>query len=165
MGVQQCSHQKTGPMEGGIHHQQRPLRTEGHVLRTHQFPSHLPDDDERNLCRRTEGGLAYDLYGRHPNPHPKQPRNPQEASPPSANQAQRPRSLPQTRKVPVRTKEGGVPRCHPECRDGTNGPNKGEGNCRLATPQERQRRPSIPGVHGVLLILCTQLLQNRTPPH
>ena len=165
MGIQQCPYQETRPMESGIHHQQRPLRTKSHVLRPHQLPSHLPNDDECNLCRRTQGRLAHNLHGRHPDPHPERPRNPQETSPPGTNQTKTPRPLPQTREVPIRTKESGIPRRHPKCRNSTNGPNKDKRNRRLATPKERQGRPSLPRIHRVLPILCPQLLKNRTPPH
>jgi hypothetical protein len=86
-------------------------------------------------------------------------------SPSSTNQTERPQPLPQTGEMPVRTKEGRIPRRHPERRNSTNGPDKSEGNCRLATPQKCQRCLRVPRIHRVLLILCTQLLQNRMSPH
>jgi hypothetical protein len=63
LGIQQYTNMRQRPMEGGIHHEPRPLRTTSHVLRNDQLPSHLPDHDECVVQRRTLTRLAVNLYG------------------------------------------------------------------------------------------------------
>jgi Reverse transcriptase (RNA-dependent DNA polymerase) len=39
-------------MESGLHHQRRPIRTNGHVFRSNELTSNVPNYDEHNLQRR-----------------------------------------------------------------------------------------------------------------
>src|ERR1700677_1442616 len=46
--------------------QQRLIRAYSHVLWSHQFPSHLPDNDERHLPKRNRYRRCHHLHGRYP---------------------------------------------------------------------------------------------------
>ena len=50
-------------MESGIHHEQRTVRTKGHVLRPNQLPGDLPNDDECHLRFGVVGRVADHLHG------------------------------------------------------------------------------------------------------
>ena len=56
-------------MEGSIHHEQRTLQTESDVLQSYQLTSHLPNNDEHDFRTGITGRMAYDLHGRHLDPH------------------------------------------------------------------------------------------------
>jgi hypothetical protein len=45
------------------------LRTASYVLQPDKLPSHVPNNDERVVRRRTEKRLAHHLYGRYPHSH------------------------------------------------------------------------------------------------
>src|SRR5580693_9791681 len=56
-------------MEGGLYHQRRTVRADHHVLRSHEFPSHVPDNDELDILGRNSRTMDDNLYGRHGNTH------------------------------------------------------------------------------------------------
>jgi hypothetical protein len=63
MGVQQCPHQGGRRVESSVHHERRPIWTNGYVFWTHQLPSHIPDDDELNICQRDSREMVNSLHG------------------------------------------------------------------------------------------------------
>ena len=69
LGIQQCTNQRRRRMEGSIHYEPRPIRTQSHVLRSHEFPHYIPDHDECHIRRRTARKLANNPHGRHPGTH------------------------------------------------------------------------------------------------
>src|SRR5712671_5286560 len=165
MGVQQCPHLKRGRMEGGLYHQRRTIRTDGHVLWSNELPGHLPNDDERHLPRRNTRGMAHCLYGRYVDRHRRQPSLPSKRRPPSPHQAGPLRSFPQTREMRLRTKTYRIPRRHFATRNHPHGPDQNARSSGLATADYSDRRSVIPRFYGVLSILHPQLLQNcKTPP-
>src|SRR3984957_10899783 len=95
-------------MESSIYHESRAVRTKGDVLRTDEFPSNLPNDDERDLCRRITRRMGDNLYGRYSHPYPRRPEPPPKKSTPNPRQATKARPVPQTGKVPLRTARNGV---------------------------------------------------------
>ncbi len=69
VGIQRSPHQRERSMEGGIHNQQRPIQTNGHVLRPDQLPSHIPNNDEHKLPRPHWWRECNHLHGQHRHPH------------------------------------------------------------------------------------------------
>jgi hypothetical protein len=148
-------------MEGGIHHEPRPLRTTGNVLRDDQLPSHLPDHDERIVQRRTPTRLAVDLHGRHPHTHPIGPPVPPNKSPPNPRQAVQTRPLPQTREMRLRTKGDRIPRRYLGPQHHPYGPSQSARSGRLETPTNSPRCQSLPRLYRILPILHQRLLEDR----
>src|SRR5712671_8217074 len=105
--------------------------------------------------------MAHHLHGRHANRHRRQSNLPPEMRPPSSHQAGPLRSVPQTRKVRLRTKTHRIPRSHPTTWNYPHGPDQNARSSRLAPTNHRNRRPIILRLHGVLSILHSKLLQNR----
>jgi hypothetical protein len=56
MGLQQRTNQTRRRMESSLHHSIRALPTTSNVLRTHQFTSHLPSNDEPHLPKEIREG-------------------------------------------------------------------------------------------------------------
>jgi hypothetical protein len=168
LGIQQHTDTRWRPMEGGIHHEPRPYRAAGNVLRDDQLPSHLPDHDECTVQRRTLTRLAVDLHGRHPHTHPIRPPIPPNKSPPNPRQTAQTQPLPQTRKMHLRAKRGRVPRRHPGPQHHPYGPSQGARGGRLETPANGPRHQSLPRVHRILSILHQGLLEDcktTNPPN
>ena len=67
--------------------------------------------------------------------------------------------------MPIRATKHRIPRSNPERRDSTDGPSQVERHRRLANPKMCQGCPSLPRIHWILPLLCTQLLKDRTPPY
>src|SRR5712671_1691187 len=85
--------------------------------------------------------------------------------PPSPHQTGPLRSVPQTRKMRLRTKTHRIPRSHLTTWNYPHGPNQNARSSRLAPTNHCNRRPIIPRLHGFLSILHSKLFQNRkTPP-
>jgi hypothetical protein len=168
LGIQQHTNTRWRPMESGVRHKPRPLRTTSDVLWDDQLPSHLPDHDERAIQRGTPTRLAVDLHGRHPYTHPIRPPIPPNESPPNPRQATQTRSLPQTREVRLRSKGSRVPRRHLGPQHHTDGSSQGARSSGLEISTDSPRRQSLPGIHRILPILHQRLLEDRKttdPPY
>ena len=165
MGVQQHPYQRRRPVESGLYHQQRVVRTQCHVLRTYQLTSNLPNDDERDLHRGVTRRMADGLYGRHANPYQRLPRNAPKSGPPSTGQTGKTRPLPQTGEMLVRTTTNGVPGRGTGERYNPNGSSEGQRSGRLAPTKNSTRCESLPRFYRLLSILRAQLLHHCTTPY
>jgi hypothetical protein len=153
-------------MEGGIHHEPRPLRTTSHVLRNDQLPRHLPNHDECAIQRGTPTRLAVNLYGQHPHTHPIGPPIPPNKGPPNPRQIVQP--LPQTREMCLRTKGSRIPRRHPRSQHHPYGPSQGARSSGLEIPTNGPRCQSLPRIYRILPILHQGLLEDcktTNPPN
>ena len=157
--------QRRGWMESSICHKPRPLWTTRYVLWANELPGNLPNYDEWDLCNKTEGKVALNLYGWHFDTHKSRLKQTPKMCPSSPNKAKRTWFILETRKVPIWTGPSRISGSNPQRWHHTNGSSKGERSGRLATPAEHQRCASLLRIHRVLLLLHPQLLQDSKAPH
>ena len=107
MGIQQHPHQKRRRMESCIPNPRRIVRAYSNVLRPHQLPCDIPNDDEYNIPQRSSPRMALSLHGRHCHPHkattrritPTTPHPTLKINSPRPQQTRKRRPLPQIRKM------------------------------------------------------------------
>src|SRR6266446_4443799 len=158
-------------MESRLPDPRRTVRTNSNVLRTHELPCNVSNDDEHHIPHRSRSRMAIRIYGRHCNPHktrkqrngPTTPRTTPALHSSYASQTRAKRSIPKTRKMRLRTKRNRLSRCHRRKRSNTNGPKETQGRCRLARPTQPYRNTKIPWVYRLLSLLRPRLLKNSTP--
>ena len=97
------------------------------------------------------------VHGWHPDSHQRQPRVSWSMHAQNAQQAKRTSPLPQTRKVHLQSEENRVSWSNPRRWNHTNGSSKGQRCSGLATPTEHYGYTFLLGIHGILLLLHTQL--------
>src|SRR5579863_1151008 len=94
-------------MEGSLLNKRGTFRTNGDVLRSHQLPSHLPNDDEHYIRPGNSRTMANHIHGRHGYTYSKTGRRDRATTPRTTpyicsthpRKITRTQSLPQTRKM------------------------------------------------------------------
>src|SRR6266404_9723158 len=117
-------------MESHLPDPRRTVRTNSNVLRTHEFPRNISNDDEHHIPYRSRSRMAIRIHGRHRNPHktrkrrnePTTSRTTPTLHSPHASQTRTKRPIPKTRKMRLRTKRNRLSRRHRRKRTDTNGP-------------------------------------------
>src|SRR5271170_2828306 len=111
MGIQQYPNQGRRQMESCLQDEPRPLRTNSHVLRTHQFTCDIPEHDERPIQRTDRQWSSRNLPRRHTHRSRLAQRTTKgDQQGPRNTCKQRP--LPQNREVRIRTRKNRIPRGH-----------------------------------------------------
>src|SRR5271163_414056 len=129
MGIQQYPNQGRRRMESRLQDEPRPLRTNGHVLWTHQLPRDIPEHDERPIQRTDRQWISRNLPQRHTHRSRLARRTTKrDRQGPRNTREQRP--LPQTREVRIRTRKNRIPRGHHLERTRQDGPSESRRNHR-----------------------------------
>src|SRR5271156_882238 len=111
MGIQQYSNQGRRRMESRLQDELRPLRTNGHVLRTHQLTCDIPEHDERPIQRTDRQWISRNLPRRHTY-RSRLARRTTKGDRQGPRNTGKQRPLPQNREVRIRTRKNRIPRGH-----------------------------------------------------
>src|SRR6266702_1233177 len=145
-------------MEGGLQNQFRPLRTMRHVLRTNEFPKHIPNNDGYHLPRTHINRRSHRLHGRNPNRTPRRPLTPPTSNTSGTYEAGRARPLSQTGEVRLRSTRSRIPGINNRIRENTNGPNQSRRSKGMATTKEPHGITRIHGLYQFLPPLHQRIL-------
>ena len=157
-------------MESGVPYAPRTFRTSGNVFRSHELPSHLPSDDERNLSDGGSPRMAISVHGRYCHPHKAPQRRirrttqttAQTINPPSTRKTKNARPVSQAREVRIPETRNRIFRSHRWKRSPQNEPKEIRKHQKLGGTQKSNQNMKVPGVHRILPILRPKLLTNRT---